>query len=88
MVWDPIVVVLTVLLLNPGLSIPSPETLTGLYNIRLQPTTAINYGFACTDGQPRLNEHLIFYLKERRESVPYALFQSADRLGCRMLPVI
>ncbi|KAJ0126995.1 Aspartate--tRNA ligase, cytoplasmic, partial [Fusarium oxysporum f. sp. albedinis] len=23
---------------------------------------------ACTDGQPRSNEHLIFYLKERRES--------------------
>ncbi|KAJ0128320.1 hypothetical protein HZ326_28589 [Fusarium oxysporum f. sp. albedinis] len=84
---DPIVVVLNVLLLNLGLSIPSPETLTGLYNIHLQPTTAINYGFACTDGQPRLNEHFIFYLKERRESVPYTLVQSADRLGSRMLPL-
>jgi hypothetical protein len=43
---------------------------------------------ACTDGQPRSNEHLIFYLKERRESVSYTHVQSADRLGSRMLPVI
>jgi hypothetical protein len=42
---------------------------------------------ACTDGQPRSNEHLIFYLKERRESVSYTHVQSADRLGSRMLPV-
>ncbi|RYC87361.1 hypothetical protein BFJ63_vAg9839 [Fusarium oxysporum f. sp. narcissi] len=44
-------------------------------------------GIACTDGQPRSNEHLIFYLKERRESVSYTHVQSADRLGSRMLPV-
>ncbi|RYC78561.1 hypothetical protein BFJ63_vAg18564 [Fusarium oxysporum f. sp. narcissi] len=43
---------------------------------------------ACTDGQPRSNEHLIFYLKERRESVSYTHVQSADRLGSRMLPAI
>jgi hypothetical protein len=45
-------------------------------------------GIACTDGQPRLDEHLIFYLKERRESVSYIHVQSADRLGSRMLPAI
>jgi hypothetical protein len=34
---------------------------------------------ACTDGQPRSNERLIFYLKERRESVSYIHVQSADQ---------
>ncbi|PVH90403.1 hypothetical protein DM02DRAFT_547873 [Periconia macrospinosa] len=30
-----------------GPSIPGPETLARLYNIRLQPTTAINYSKLC-----------------------------------------
>jgi hypothetical protein len=34
---------------------------------------------ACTDGQPRSNEHLIFYLKERRESVSYTHVQSRQQ---------
>jgi hypothetical protein len=38
----------------------------------LQSDPSINmYIIACTDGQARPNEHLIFYLKERRESVSY-----------------
>ncbi|KAJ0134850.1 hypothetical protein HZ326_22118 [Fusarium oxysporum f. sp. albedinis] len=53
--------------------------------VTFKPETA---DIACTDGQPRSNEHLIFYLKERRESVSYTHVQSADRLGSRMLPVI
>jgi hypothetical protein len=55
----------------------------------LQSDPSINmYIIACTDGQARPNEHLIFYLKERRESVSYIHVQSADRLGSRMLPAI
>ena len=45
---NPIVLILTILaitvILNLGLSIPDPETLTSLYDVCLQPTTAINYG--------------------------------------------
>ena len=32
------------------------------------------------------NERLIFYLKERRESVSYTCVQTADLIGSRLLP--
>ncbi|KAJ0127851.1 Alpha-glucosides permease MPH3 [Fusarium oxysporum f. sp. albedinis] len=48
---NPFIVILTILaitvILNLGLSIPSPETLTCFYDIRFQPTTAINYSKLC-----------------------------------------
>jgi hypothetical protein len=41
---------------------------------------------ASTDGPWGSNERLIFYLKERRESVSYTCVQSADPIGSRLLP--
>jgi hypothetical protein len=53
---NPFVVVLAILtitvILNLGLSIPGPETLTSLYDICLQPTTAINYSKLCATKKP------------------------------------
>jgi hypothetical protein len=48
---NPFIVILTILaitvILNLGLSIPSPETLTSFYDIYFQPITAINYSKLC-----------------------------------------